>query len=116
MGGGKDYIAEATDLVLSGEKPRIESFLVPLLWMTAAGTLVAYLKSFSGNQYSAVVQRDARNAISKFRILLAFYQRSKGEYLLFGKGSEKWDSQALRDCFSYVSQNVFLLPQSLSEG
>lgn len=69
---GNDYIAEATDLVLSGERLRIESFLVPLLWMTAAGMLVAYLKSFSGNQYSAVVQRDARNAISKHLIVLPF--------------------------------------------
>ena len=69
---GNDYIADATDWVLAGETLRIGNFLAPLLCMTAAGTVVAYLKSFSGNQYSAVVQRDARNAISKHLIMLPF--------------------------------------------
>ncbi|MGN1181158.1 MAG: ABC transporter ATP-binding protein [Suilimivivens sp.] len=51
-----------------------------------------------------------------FRLLLGFYQKSAGSYYLFGRKFEEWHLGALRDCFSYVSQTVFLLPGSIFDN
>ncbi len=48
-----------------------------------------------------------------FRILCGFYQKSGGSYKLFGHEFADWDLGAARNCFSYVSQNVFLFPESI---
>ena len=46
---GNDFIAKAADLMLSGQPVDFSSFMVPLLWMIALGTLAAYLKSIFGS-------------------------------------------------------------------
>lgn len=51
-----------------------------------------------------------------FRLLLGFYTKTGGEMLLFGKETAQWNVKELRKCFSYVSQNVFLLPQSIFQN
>ncbi|HIT41491.1 MAG TPA: ABC transporter ATP-binding protein [Candidatus Caccovicinus merdipullorum] len=48
-----------------------------------------------------------------FKILCGLYTKEEGEYLLYGRRIEDWDIQAARDCFSIVSQNVFLFPESI---
>lgn len=58
---GNDYIAKATDHMLSGEEVVFSSFLVPLLIMVAAGSVASYLKSLSGNYFSVKVQRDIKS-------------------------------------------------------
>lgn len=51
-----------------------------------------------------------------FRILMGFYPRTAGEFYLFGKEYAQWSIKELRKNFSYVSQNVFLLPQSIMQN
>ncbi len=50
------------------------------------------------------------------RLLYGLYSKQSGSYQLFGKEVEQWSLQEWRNCFSVVSQNVFLLPQSISEN
>lgn len=69
---GNDLIAQTADKVLGGEQMQISGFLVPLLWMTALGTAAAYLKSISGNHYSAMVQRDVRASLGRHLVRLPF--------------------------------------------
>ena len=69
---GNDLIAQAADKVLGGEQMQFTGFLVPLLWMTALGTAAAYLKSISGNHYSAMVQRDVRASLGRHLVRLPF--------------------------------------------
>ncbi len=51
-----------------------------------------------------------------FRLLCGLYEKQAGGYSLFWKNIEKWTLRELRECFSVVSQNVFLLPQSIGEN
>lgn len=51
-----------------------------------------------------------------FRLLCGLYEKTEGTYKLFGKISEEWSLRELRNCYSVVSQNVFLLPQSIGEN
>lgn len=53
---GNDFIAEATDIMLSGQKISFSDFIVPLICMIVVGTLSAYFKSIFGKSYSATVQ------------------------------------------------------------
>lgn len=69
---GNDLIAQTADKVIGGEQMQITGFLVPLLWMTALGTAAAYLKSISGNHYSAMVQRDVRASLGRHLVRLPF--------------------------------------------
>lgn len=48
-----------------------------------------------------------------FKLLCGFYERSSGDFSLFGHDFDSWNLQAARDCFSVVSQNVFLFPESI---
>lgn len=50
------------------------------------------------------------------RLLYGLYSKESGSYQLFGKEVEQWSLREWRDCFSVVSQNVFLLPQSIVEN
>lgn len=48
-----------------------------------------------------------------FRVLCGLYTPKSGIYKLFGHEFEKWDLQAARSCFSIVSQNVYLFPDTI---
>lgn len=48
-----------------------------------------------------------------FKILCGLYEKEKGCYQLYGKNFDSWDLQKARECYSVVSQNVFLLPESI---
>ncbi len=69
---GNDYIAEATDNMLAGLPIQLQSFLLPLTMMIVLGTVVAFLKSLSGNHYSALVQRDVREQLGEHMLKLPF--------------------------------------------
>lgn len=76
---GNDFIAEATDMMLSGQKIYFSDFITPLLCMIALGTLSAYLKSIFGKYYSSIVQRDVRISLGKHLLKLPFsYFDEKG--------------------------------------
>ncbi|MBQ4283744.1 MAG: ABC transporter ATP-binding protein [Lachnospira sp.] len=51
-----------------------------------------------------------------FKLLCGFYRKNGGDYSLFGHSFEDWEIGAARECFSYVSQNVFLFPQTIWEN
>ncbi len=48
-----------------------------------------------------------------FKLLCGFYRKNAGSYKLFGHEFEKWDIGVARNSFSYVSQNVFLFPETI---
>lgn len=48
-----------------------------------------------------------------FKLLCGFYKKNGGSYKLFGHEFEEWDIGAARNSFSYVSQNVFLFPETI---
>lgn len=48
-----------------------------------------------------------------FKILCGFYERSGGKFELFGHDFNTWNLQTARNCFSVVSQNVFLFPETI---
>ncbi len=76
---GNDFIADATDLMLSGHQIYFSEFIVPLLWMIALGTVSAYLKSIFRNYYSAAVQREVRSSLGTHLLKLPFsYFDEKG--------------------------------------
>lgn len=51
-----------------------------------------------------------------FKLLCGFYRKTGGNYLLFGHAYESWRLEEARKCFSYVSQNVFLFPETVWEN
>ncbi len=76
---GNDFIADATDMMLSGQEIYFSDFITPLLCMIVLGTLSAYLKSIFGKHYSSMVQRDVRISLGKHLLKLPFsYFDEKG--------------------------------------
>ncbi len=76
---GNDFIAKATDMMLSGQKIYFSDFIRPLLCMIVLGTICAYLKSIFGKYYSSIVQRDVRISLGKHLLKLPFsYFDEKG--------------------------------------
>lgn len=51
-----------------------------------------------------------------FHVLCGFYKAWEGQYRLYGTDIVKWDIERARDCFAYVSQNIFLFPVSIEEN
>ena len=51
-----------------------------------------------------------------FRILCGFYEKTGGEYRIFGRPIEDWNREALREQIALVSQNVFLFPTTIAEN
>ncbi len=51
-----------------------------------------------------------------FKLLCGFYEKNGGEYKLFGQPFEEWNLERARDCFSIVSQNVFLFPETIKQN
>ncbi len=51
-----------------------------------------------------------------FKLLCGFYEKNSGQYRLFGHSFEEWDLEAARSCFSEVSQNVFLFPETIRQN
>jgi len=50
------------------------------------------------------------------KLLCGFYEKSGGDYKLFGHDFVQWSLEAARSCFSVVSQNVFLFPESIRQN
>lgn len=51
-----------------------------------------------------------------FRILCGFYEKTGGEYRIFGRPIEEWNREVLREQIALVSQNVFLFPTTIAEN
>ena len=50
------------------------------------------------------------------KLLLGFYDFSKGKYLLFGKDIQKPDKQMIRSMIAYVDQSCFLFSMSVADN
>lgn len=61
----------------------------------------------------AIVGGSGEGKSTIFRLLCGFYQKNSGSYKLFNHEYEEWNIEAARNCFSYVSQNVFLFPKTI---
>lgn len=76
---GNDFISEATDSMLAGHEVNFGAFLMPLIVMVLAGTVVAYVKSLCGSNYSAKVQREVREKLGSHLLKLPYcYFDEKG--------------------------------------
>jgi ABC-type multidrug transport system fused ATPase/permease subunit len=49
-----------------------------------------------------------------FKILCGFYKPQAGAYRLYGHDYQEWDIRSAREQFAYVSQNVFLFPETIA--
>lgn len=61
----------------------------------------------------AIVGASGEGKSTILRLLCGLYEKQRGEYLLFGRRIEEWDVEAVRECFSYVSQDTVLFPVSI---
>ena len=76
---GNEYLARATDSLLLGETVEFQEFFLPLTGMIVVGTILAYVQSLCGNNYSAKVQRDVRGRLGKHLLTLPYsYYDEKG--------------------------------------
>ncbi len=76
---GNEYLARATDSLLVGEEVHFKEFFLPLTVMIVVGTVMSYVQSLSGNNYSAKVQRDVRGRLGKHLLTLPYsYYDEKG--------------------------------------
>lgn len=83
---GNDYLANATDSLLAGGTVDFEEFFVPLSIMIVIGTIMTYVKSICGNNYSAKVQRDVKSKLGKHLLELPYaYYDEKGTGSIMSK-------------------------------
>lgn len=76
---GNEYLARATDSLLLGETVEFQEFFLPLTGMIVVGTILAYVQSLCGNNYSAKVQRDVRGRLGQHLLTLPYsYYDEKG--------------------------------------
>lgn len=61
----------------------------------------------------AIIGSSGGGKSTVFKVLTGYYSDIKGSYKLFGKEFREWDINSARALFSLVSQNVFLLPESI---
>lgn len=65
---------------------------------------------------TAIIGGSGGGKTTIFKIICGFYSISKGKYKLFGQEFSEWNLKAARECFALVSQNVFLLPESIADN
>lgn len=65
---------------------------------------------------NAIIGSSGGGKTTMFKLFTGYYHPDKGSYKLYGTDFKEWDLQAARSKFSIVSQNVFLLPQSIGEN
>jgi ABC-type multidrug transport system fused ATPase/permease subunit len=68
------------------------------------------------NKTIAFVGGSGEGKSTVFKLICGFYYPQGGSYRLFGEEFSKWDISAARSQFSLVSQNVFLLPETIEEN
>lgn len=83
---GNDYIATATDNVLSGRTVEFVQLFIPLAIMIVAGTIVSFVKSISGDTYSTKIQQTIRNNLQHHLMELPYsYFDEKGTGSIMNK-------------------------------
>lgn len=98
------YAITWDDVTFSYDKEKTRQVLNGVTFSLEAGAHIAFVGG-SGEGKSTI-----------FKLLCGFYEKSGGEYKLFGHSFDQWTLQAARSCFSEVSQNVFLFPESIRQN
>lgn len=65
---------------------------------------------------TAFVGGSGQGKTTAFKLICGLYHVTGGEYRLYGRNFSDWDIAAARKQFSLVSQNVFLLPETIWEN
>ncbi len=65
---------------------------------------------------TAIIGNSGGGKSTIFKLICGFYGKDSGDYRLFSEDFSKWDIKSARECFSLVSQNVFLLPESIADN
>ena len=98
------YAITWDNVTFSYDKEQTRQVLNGVTFSLEAGAHIAFVGG-SGEGKSTI-----------FKLLCGFYEKSGGEYKLFGRSFDQWTLQAARSCFSEVSQNVFLFPESIRQN
>lgn len=72
--------------------------------------------SIESGEQTAFVGGSGEGKTTIFKLLCGFYEKNSGQYKLFGHFFEDWDLEAARSCFSEVSQNIFLFPETIRQN
>lgn len=72
--------------------------------------------SVETGEQTAFVGGSGEGKTTIFKLLCGLYEKEGGQYKLFGHSFEDWDLEAARSCFSEVSQNVFLFPETIRQN
>ena len=72
--------------------------------------------SVKAGEQIAFVGGSGEGKTTIFKLLCGFYEKNNGQYRLFGHFFENWNLEAARNCFSVVSQNVFLFPETIKQN
>lgn len=98
------YAITWDNVTFSYDKDQTRQVLNGVTFSLEAGAHIAFVGG-SGEGKSTIL-----------KLLCGFYEKSGGEYKLFGHPFDQWTLQAARSCFSEVSQNVFLFPESIRQN
>lgn len=111
---GADYSATSADVSV----PAIEWSDVTFRYNDAQEKQVLNKISYrvDAGSHIAFVGGSGEGKTTIFKLLCGFYTKCDGSYKLFGHPFDDWSLAAARNCFSQVSQNVFLFPESIRQN
>ncbi len=67
-------------------------------------------------QQTAIIGGSGGGKSTIFKLICGFYQINGGSYKLFGQEFDNWNLKSAREKLALVSQNVFLLPESIADN
>ncbi len=67
-------------------------------------------------QQTAIIGSSGGGKSTIFKLICGFYGIDGGSYKLFGQEFSSWNLKAAREKLALVSQNVFLLPESIADN
>lgn len=114
--GGSIILHNETEI--RREIPAIEWKDVDFGYGDGKGRRILNKISFSveTGEQTAFVGGSGEGKTTIFKLLCGLYEKEGGQYKLFGHSFEDWNLEAARSCFSEVSQNVFLFPETIRQN
>lgn len=114
--GGSIILHNETEI--RREVPAIEWKDIDFGYGDGKGRRILNKISFSveTGEQTAFVGGSGEGKTTIFKLLCGLYEKEGGQYKLFGHSFEDWNLEAARSCFSEVSQNVFLFPETIRQN